>query len=105
MPSLRSFYQGNQSVTQTGGDAPTSYPAPLRMVTGPGVIPGYVQDVNAMNAYQRQAYLPQNAGASYSPGVVGRAANEAESQQAFDRTTQDPYRRIAQFQQNALYGR
>lgn len=37
-------------------------PAPMRMVTGPGVIPGYVQDVNAMNAYQRRAYLPNSSG-------------------------------------------
>jgi hypothetical protein len=36
-----------------------SNPPPMRLVTGAGVNPGYVLDPNAMNAYQRQLYLPQ----------------------------------------------
>jgi hypothetical protein len=37
-------------------------PAPMRVVSGFNMTPGYMQDPNAMNAYQRQAYLPQGAG-------------------------------------------
>lgn len=59
-------------------------PAPMRMVTGPGIIPGYVQDTNAMNAYQRQAYLPQGSSASYSPGSELGARRGALSDAAFD---------------------
>ena len=35
--------------------------APMRVVGGAGIVPGYMQDVNAMNAYQRQAYLPEKS--------------------------------------------
>lgn len=34
---------------------------PLRMISGPGIVSGYGQDVNAMNAYQRDAYLPEKS--------------------------------------------
>lgn len=35
--------------------------APLRMVQGPGIVPGYTTDVDAMNGYQRENYLPQGS--------------------------------------------
>lgn len=46
-------------------------PMPTRTMFGFNVIPGRVADPNAMNYYQRQAYLPQNAGISggYGPGA------------------------------------
>jgi len=44
--------------------------APMRMVTGAGITPGYVMDTNAMNAYQRQAYLPSGS-AMIAPGAAG----------------------------------
>jgi hypothetical protein len=34
---------------------------PLRMVSGPGIIPGYMPDTTRMNAYQRDLYLPQSS--------------------------------------------
>jgi hypothetical protein len=43
-------------------------PPPMRMVTGAGIIPGYMPDVNAMNAYQRSAYLPNSS--QFSGGGV-----------------------------------
>jgi len=36
-------------------------PAPTRMVTGPGVIPGPTMDPFKMSGYQRQAFLPQES--------------------------------------------
>lgn len=53
-------------------------PAPLRMVTGPGITPGYVHDTNAFNAYQRQAYLPQNAGMITAPSAPGSVQSPRE---------------------------
>ena len=46
-------------------------PQPMRMVTGAGIIPGYVPDTNAFNSYQRQAYLPNNAGQVTAPSAPG----------------------------------
>jgi hypothetical protein len=40
-------------------------PAPTRLVSGPQIIPGTVMDPSAMNAYQRDAYLPK--GSSFAP--------------------------------------
>lgn len=37
-------------------------PAPKKFISGPGILPGYVVDPNAMSGAARQAYLPQNAG-------------------------------------------
>ncbi len=34
---------------------------PMRMVGGAGIMPGYMPDVNAMNSYQREAYLPKES--------------------------------------------
>lgn len=58
-------------------------PAPMRMVTGPGIIPGYVMDTNAMNAYQRAAYLPNNAAAAYGPEDSARAQGEYDDERAW----------------------
>lgn len=35
--------------------------APVRMIQGPGIVPGYTTDVDAMNGYQRQDYLPNGS--------------------------------------------
>lgn len=59
-------------------------PAPMRMVTGPGIIPGYVQDTNAMNAYQRQAYLPKESAQAYGPEDARRAQTQFGNQGVFD---------------------
>jgi hypothetical protein len=48
-------------------------PAPTRLVSGPQIIPGTVMDPNAMNAYQREAYLP--SGSSFQPtGITAASA-------------------------------
>lgn len=59
-------------------------PAPMRMVTGPGIIPGYVQDTNAMNAYQRQAYLPKESAQAYGPEDERRARTRLANDATFD---------------------
>lgn len=59
-------------------------PAPTRLVSGPQIIPGTVMDPNAMNAYQRQAYLPNAA--SFTP--TSYTASQALSA---DRGEWDPY--------------
>lgn len=51
-------------------------PAPMRMVTGAGITPGYMMDVNAMNAYQRQAYLP--TGSSFTTRINEPVASAIE---------------------------
>jgi len=48
--------------------------APVRMVTGAGIIPGYTLDPLAMNYYQRQAYLPTSA-QGYPSGAAGAETN------------------------------
>ena len=94
-------------------------PAPMRMVTGAGITPGYVMDTNAMNAYQRQAYLPQNSTRAFTP------AEGAAAKTGYDEATDwnagmgaaragtqntnlppvDPYERIRRASLNAGYGR
>lgn len=56
-------------------------PAPMRMVTGAGITPGYVMDTNAMNAYQRQAYLPQGSSRAFTPmeGAAAKGAYDEET--------------------------
>ena len=34
---------------------------PLRMVSGPGIVPGYMPDTLKMNAYQRKIFLPESS--------------------------------------------
>lgn len=36
-------------------------PPPMRMVSGPGITPGYMPDVNAMSGIQRKIFLPQGS--------------------------------------------
>lgn len=54
-----------------------SAPAPTKMISGPQIIPGQVLDPMAMNAYQRQLYLPQ--GASMSGGPTGQEEARSRS--------------------------
>lgn len=42
-------------------DQEAERPAPMRMVTGAGIVPGYVMDPNAMSANQRKMFLPQGS--------------------------------------------
>lgn len=58
-------------------------PPPMRMVTGPGITPGYVMDVNAMNAYQRAAYLPSNSTVAYGPQDAARAKAGLDDEATF----------------------
>lgn len=91
-------------------------PAPMRMVTGPGVTPGYVMDPNAMNAYQRELYLPKNSTREFTPDEVARSGVDSKAyeawlalmnaQRASTQTTNLPPERNAQQQRNnAYYGR
>lgn len=43
-------------------------PMPTKMLFGPGIVPGRVADINAMNAYQRQLFLPQSSQMVSTPG-------------------------------------
>lgn len=55
--------------------AAAQLPAPLRMVSGPGVVPGYTMDTLAMSGAQRQAYLP---GGNSQIGGFGQAPSPSE---------------------------
>lgn len=58
-------------------------PAPMRMMTGPGITPGYVMDTNAMNAYQRQAYLPKESAQAFGPEDDRRARTQFSNDAIF----------------------
>lgn len=70
-------------------------PPPMRMVSGPGIIPGYMPDVNAMNYYQRQAYLPKESSMN-AVGAVDDTARSDRNQGEFQNfmTTTDQRRAI-----------
>jgi hypothetical protein len=42
---------------------------PLRMISGPGITPGYGMDTNAMNGRQRRAFLPNGSSMNASGAV------------------------------------
>jgi hypothetical protein len=66
-------------------------PPPMQYVTGAGVVPGWMQDPNAMNAYQRQAYLPQSSEANPQADAAGQAIrdeNARKSDEAFSAMVQ-----------------
>lgn len=70
--------RGQQASMRTAQYQAATGAPPMRMVTGPGVIPGYMPDVNRYTGIQRQAYLP--AQAEGAPGFslpVGRAIEGA----------------------------
>jgi hypothetical protein len=71
-------------------------PAPMRMVTGAGIIPGYVPDTNAMNAYQRQAYLPQGSTQVYGPEHEGAARKKLSEDLAWN-AQQDAMRKVSSY--------
>lgn len=64
-------------------------PPPMRMVSGPGIVPGYMPDVNAMSGIQRQTFLPQ--GSSIEAPPDRSAAANAMKQEAED----DDFERFA----------
>lgn len=45
--------------------------APKKLMTGFNIMPGWITDTDSMNAYQRQAYLPQNAQTTGGFGSAG----------------------------------
>lgn len=61
-------------------------PPPTRMLAGPGITPGYTMDPLAMNAYQRELFLPQSATAGMrrerSRGYDPRSGGYTESESA-----------------------
>jgi hypothetical protein len=63
--------QGLMTQVQQAGQA--RRPAPMRMVHGPGIIPGQTMDVNAMSATQRQLFLPSASGEQFSPEQAAMA--------------------------------
>jgi hypothetical protein len=70
-------------------------PAPQRMVSGPGVTPGYVSNPNAMDASQRQAYLPSSS-SFYDPEAEGRAKAKYEAEQRSGQQTSSQGRAAAE---------
>ena len=58
---------------------------PMRYVTGPGIIPGPVMDVNAMNYQQRQMFLPQGASLQNEAPGLRQAAEAQELQNQIQR--------------------
>jgi hypothetical protein len=69
-------------------------PAPQRMVSGPGVTPGYVSNPNAMDASQRQAFLPSSS-SFYDPEAEGRGKAKYEAEQRSGQATSNEGRAIA----------
>jgi len=55
---------------------------PMRMVHGAGIVPGYTMDVNAMNAYQRAAYLPTNSAAEQQDPRLQAIADRMKAEDA-----------------------
>lgn len=53
-------------------------PPPMRMVSGPQIIGGYMPDVNAMSGIQREIFLPQGSKQEASESDVTRARQSAE---------------------------
>ena len=62
-------------------------PAPQKMLTGPQIIPGYVDDPSAMSGIARQMYLPQGSGMS---GDINANSYDARSAGEQNRPTLPP---------------
>lgn len=56
-----------------------SQPQPLRMVGGPGIVPGYTPDVLAMSPIQRKLFLPSES--AMRPGGADTMADAVAAQQ------------------------
>ena len=81
-------------------------PQPMKMVQGPGIVPGWMPDSHAMDYYQRQAVLPNQAGiqggGSPSPAGLSGGLNPGQAAvqaTAFQGQNMDPYNRMDQIQQ------
>ncbi len=55
---------------------------PLRMVSGPGITPGYMPDVNAMSGAQRKVFLPDQSSMNAS-GAADDSSRAARNQGGF----------------------
>lgn len=60
-------------------------PAPMKMVQGAQIMPGYVMDPNAMSAIQRQMFLPGSSGFA-DPGSAGLGSSAARATGEIHRT-------------------
>lgn len=58
---FRGNVQDLQLQAMQAENAAASAPPPMRLVSGAGYSPGYVQDTNAMNSYQRRMFLPNDS--------------------------------------------
>jgi hypothetical protein len=56
--------------------------APVKMVNGPGVVPGYTPDTLAMSGIQRQVYNPSGSG--MSPGGAETLGTQRDHFEDFD---------------------
>lgn len=65
--------------------------APMRMVQGAGITPGYMPDTNAMNGAQRAAFLPNNSQMTGGPGqdTDPNAFRRFQQESAYRRQIQD----------------
>ena len=71
-------------------------PAPQKMLTGPQIIPGYVDDPSAMSGIGRQMYLPQGSSMTGGPtGTEQAAAQQYGGETELDLATEAERRRRA----------
>ena len=70
-------------------------PVPMKMIGGPGIIPGLTNDTNAYSAAQRALLLPQNAG-MYGDRTPDEEKKAADEKAANDQASQKAAATIAQ---------
>lgn len=71
-------------------------PQPLRMVSGPGIVPGYMPDTLAMNGMQRQVYLPKGSDMTAVGAADDTARSDREQSEFQNFMTQTDQRRATE---------
>lgn len=67
----RSLLDAEREIAAAAQAQAMSRPAPMRMVHGAGITPGYTMDVNRMTGAQRQAFLPNSSQMTQGPSEGG----------------------------------
>lgn len=70
-------------------------PAPQRLISGPGIVPGMGMDVNRMNSFQRDAYLPKESGATNEGMTADEAQRVAFASRGMQRPEEKPWDPLA----------
>lgn len=66
-------------------------PAPKKFISGAGIVPGYIDDVEAMSGTQRQMFLPQNSTGNPAADAAAqgqRQENDVNADAAFQAMVQ-----------------